>query len=87
MRVSLFSSLSLVNVWLLNDGLFVVCFHQMQSLKPFHYTHTTFGTLFLYSLLPLFSFHFFIGELGSFFSYGTALFFFSSSFFHILKVF
>lgn len=54
MRVSLFSSLSLVNVWLLNDGLFVECFHQMQSLKPFHHTNIWYSV----SLLSLAYFFF-----------------------------
>lgn len=78
--VTLFSSLSLVNVRLLNDGLFVVLFSSGAIVEAFPLHYIWYSV----SLLSLAYFFFFLStsllaNLGSFFSYGTALFFFFSS--------
>ena len=77
--VTLFSSLSLVNVRLLNDGLFVVLFSSDAIVEAFPLHYIWYSV----SLLSLAYFFFLstslLANLGSFFSYGTALFFFFSS--------
>ena len=74
--VTLFSSLSLVNVRLLNDGLFVVLFPSDAIVEalPLHYIWYSVSLL---SLAYFFLSTSLLANLGSFFSYGTASFFFS----------
>ena len=65
--VTSFSSLSLVNVRLLNDGLFVVLFSSGAIVEafPLHYIWYSVSLLSL-AYFFFFSFHFFTGELGIF---------------------